>query len=124
MRVVRLFLVGLAFLASGLLANRAAMWLIEGSARPATAERPREEAKAETVVEIGEVWESQTYPLSVPFHNPSSVKVAVAEVGMSCGCTKIEPKSFDVPPQEQFDARAIVDLTHEHRPYLGKHTGH
>jgi hypothetical protein len=123
MRTLRIALTGFALVVLALFANWAANWLFSSQSSSGLHDPPRSKAshgKEPAVIEIGDIWESPTQTIRVPFRNSTASILEVSDVRLSCGCVKIDPRSFSVSPHAQFEATATVDLTHRTPDDLGR----
>jgi hypothetical protein len=116
MRYQRAILIATIFIASVIGAHWLAGWLANSlSTRAGTAELPQGET-----VQIGDVWESPSQTIPVPFRNTTATAVNVANVDLSCRCMQITPTSFTIPPHGEVQVVATIDLTHRSFREVGK----
>jgi hypothetical protein len=62
-------------------------------------------------LDLGRVRVQEAFPWTVTIKNPGLEPVQVYELLSSCSCTKLEPRSFIVPPEGSVDVQMTIDLT-------------
>jgi hypothetical protein len=60
---------------------------------------------------LGLVRVQEAFPWTVTIKNPGREPVQVYDLMSSCSCTKLEPRSFVVPPEGSVDVHMTIDLT-------------
>ena len=68
-------------------------------------------AVPEDLLDLGTVWETDAYDLTLPIENLESFPVTVEKFGSSCTCISINPDSFTIDPGGRRDVQLKLDLT-------------
>lgn len=62
-------------------------------------------------LDFGTAWEQPALRHAFAVTNPTDRPVRVAEIKTGCGCTKVEPQAFTVPPDGRQELAVTLDLT-------------
>ncbi len=65
----------------------------------------------ESLIDIGEIWESKRATIVVPLHNGSSRSLEILDVYSDCRCHDISPKKFTIPAHGQVNLSFNADLS-------------
>jgi hypothetical protein len=72
-------------------------------------------------LQVGEVWESNAFRVSLPVRNVSNKEVGVRDIQAGCACLDVSPRTFTLAPGEELELQLTIDLTQrarseEHKP--------
>lgn len=62
-------------------------------------------------LDFGETWERPDFVWEVTIRNHSDLAIHIDDFGRSCGWSKVEPPSLDIPPQSARNVRFTLDLS-------------
>lgn len=60
---------------------------------------------------LGEVWESNAFPVELTLRNPTGREVRVHRLMATCACVAIEPRSLVIPVGDQRTVKLTLDLS-------------
>ncbi len=61
-------------------------------------------------LDLGEVWAQEAYPWTIPVINHTEYELKIRKVASPCGCSKVEPSSFTIPPKGTVSVLVTLDL--------------
>ncbi|MDQ3333323.1 MAG: DUF1573 domain-containing protein, partial [Planctomycetota bacterium] len=102
---------------AGLLVVAAGMWLFVARTEDRTA------AAADTSLRIpaesldfGSIWSQPSFSWTLRVVNSSDRPLLVRGIRAGCGCTQIEPRTFELAPHGRGELHLTIDLTDEFEP--------
>ncbi len=66
---------------------------------------------SEEALNLGDVWESNDLPWTIPIKNPTDTTVEIVKLASSCGCAVIDPASLVLSPGETKRIHLRLNLT-------------
>lgn len=77
------------------------------SSRPTASDSPLFEVKN---LDFGEVWENRSFEWRIQIRNLTDQQIVIDRFDTSCNCSRIEPRSLELPPGAEREIQLVMDL--------------